>query len=279
VQDGVDQAGELVAIVREVARAEIVARFRALAPTDISTKSGPGDLVTVADRAAEAAMTAAIRALMPEATVVGEEAISADPALRDVIATADPCVIIDPVDGTWNFAKGLALFGVLVAVTRRGRPVWGMLYDPLLDDWIIADADGTRMVQGDRVTVLRSSIQTRTERMVGFVPVGLFPRSQRPQVLAALAPFSRATSLRCACHEYRLIAQGHAEFALSGPVQHAWDHAAGVLAVEQAGGVARFLDGAPYDAGRRRGPLLVAASEPVWDQVAAQFGFLVGQVA
>jgi fructose-1,6-bisphosphatase/inositol monophosphatase family enzyme len=270
----VDQADELVRIVRDVARVEILPRFRALAPTDISTKSGPGDLVTVADRAAEAAMTEAIRALMPGAAVVGEEAISSDPALRDAIATADPCVIIDPVDGTWNFAKGLALFGVLLAITRAGRPVWGMLHDPLLDDWIIADATGTRMVRGDKVTPLRTSTQTKVERLVGYVPVGLYPRSQRPQVLAALAPFSRATSLRCACHEYRLIAQGHAEFALSGPTQHAWDHAAGVLAVEQAGGVARFLDGAAYDAGRKDGPLLVAASDAVWHAVADRFSFL-----
>jgi fructose-1,6-bisphosphatase/inositol monophosphatase family enzyme len=71
------------------------------------------------------------------------------------------------------------------------------------------------------------------------------------------------------------VALGYAEFALSGPTQHAWDHAAGVLAVERAGGVAAFLDGAPYDPGRSRGPLLVAASQSVWDDVAGRVAGLV----
>ena len=45
-------------------------------------------------------------------------------------------IIIDPVDGTWNYARGLALFGVILAVTRYGIPVYGLLYDPVIDDWI-----------------------------------------------------------------------------------------------------------------------------------------------
>jgi len=269
-----DLKAALIAIVRDAARVHILPRFRALTPDQISTKSGPGDLVTLADTEAETAMTAAIRDLMPGAVVVGEEAIAADPALRDQIGTADTCVIIDPVDGTWNFAKGLSLFGVILAVTRRGVPVYGLLYDVLMDDWVEADLDAARFVSARGAAPIRTSAETRVARMVGYVPVGLFPRAQRAAVLAELPPFSRVTSLRCACHEYRLLAQGHVEFALSGPVHNAWDHAAGVLAVQMAGGVARFLDGQDYDAGRVRGVLLAASSEAVWQDVAGRFSFL-----
>jgi fructose-1,6-bisphosphatase/inositol monophosphatase family enzyme len=264
----------LLQVVRQAARDHILPRFRALAAHEISTKSGPGDLVTLADTQAEIAMTAAIRAALPGAVVVGEEAISADLSLRDQIGAADLCVILDPVDGTWNFAKGLALFGVLLAVTVRGQPVFGLLYDPLLDDWIAATPHGTTYDSPAGSRPLATSTQTKTDRLLGYAPFGLFPRAIRAQVLTACAPYSRVTSLRCACHEYRLLAQGHVEFALSGPVPNAWDHAAGALAVQAAGGVARFIDGGTYDAGRARGVLLVASSQAVWDQVAAQFAFL-----
>jgi len=272
VDDGLKAA--LITIVRDAARVHILPRFRALTPDQISTKSGPGDLVTLADTEAELAMTAAIRALLPQAVVVGEEAIAADPALRDLIGTADLCVSIDPVDGTWNFAKGLALFGVILAVTVRGVPVFGLLYDVLLDDWVQAVPGAAQFVSATGAVQLGTSAETRVGRMVGYVPVGLFPRAQRGAVLAQQPPFSRVTSLRCACHEYRLLAQGHVEFVLTGPVHNAWDHAAGALAVQAAGGVARFLDGQEYNAGRARGVLLAAGSEAVWNDVAGRFSFL-----
>lgn len=266
----------LLGAVREAARVSIRPRFRALGPDDIATKSGPQDLVTLADTEAEAAITAAVRAGWPEATVLGEEAVAADPALRGAMGTADPCVVIDPVDGTWNFAKGLATFGVLLAVLEAGRPTWGLLHDPILDDWIEAEAGGPALfVAADgRTRRLAASAEAREGRITGYVTAQLFPRAERERIFATFPDFSRVTSLRCAVHEYRMVAQGHAEFCLSGPVPHPWDHAAGVVAVEAAGGVARFLDGAPYDAGQREGVILAAGSEALWERLARRFAFL-----
>jgi fructose-1,6-bisphosphatase/inositol monophosphatase family enzyme len=264
----------LIQIIRAAARTEILPRFRNLTKAQISTKSGPGDLVTEADIAAERQMTAAIRALMPDALIVGEEAIAADPPLRDAIGAAPLCVILDPVDGTWNFANGLAMFGVILAVTRAGQPVFGVIYDPLLDDWLITRPGMAAMMGAGEPRPVTVSDQTNIARMTGYVPVGLFKRDLRGRVLEQLPPFSRVTSLRCAAHEYRLLAQGSAEFALSGPVHNPWDHAAGALAVQAAGGVVRFIDGSPYEAGRRRGVILAANTQAVWDDIAARFAFL-----
>jgi fructose-1,6-bisphosphatase/inositol monophosphatase family enzyme len=266
----------LIDAVREAARAAIMPRFRALDPADISTKSGPADLVTLADTEAEALIKARVGAGWPEATVLGEETVAADRALRAVMGTADPCVVIDPVDGTWNFAKGLAVFGVLMAVLRAGRPVWGLLYDPVMDDWIeAAPGEPTRFfAPGREPRPLRASAEARAGRLTGYMPLGLFRREDRARIAAEFPDFLRITSLRCAAHEYRMVAQGHAEFALSGPTPHPWDHAAGVLAVEGAGGVARFLDGSPYDAARPKGVLLATGSQAAWDVLAARFAFL-----
>ena len=266
----------LLAAVREAARQRIMPRFRALQPSDISTKSGPADLVTLADTEAEAQISAAVRAAWPEAVALGEESVAADPSLRAAMGSADLCVVIDPVDGTWNFAKGLAVFGVLVAVLRHGVPVWGLLYDPVMDDWIEAapEAPATFVTASGTSRPLSTSSEARDERLTGYLPLGLFGRDDRTRIVAEFPDFMRITGLRCALHEYRMVAQGHAEFCLSGPVPHPWDHAAGVLAVEAAGGVARFLDGSRYDANRLKGVLLSAGSQAAWDSLARRFAFL-----
>ena len=111
-----EQEDALIEAVRGAASAEIMTRFRRIGAADADTKSHADDLVTEADRGAERAITAAVAGILPGASVVGEEAASADPALLERIATTETCVIIDPVDGTWNFAKGLANFGVLQEV-------------------------------------------------------------------------------------------------------------------------------------------------------------------
>ena len=113
-------------------------RFRALSEADINTKSAPDDLVTAADLAAEALITAQLGRAFPAALILGEEAVAANPSLRDQLADAEMAIIIDPVDGTWNYARGLALFGVILAVTRYGVPIYGLLYDPVIDDWIVS---------------------------------------------------------------------------------------------------------------------------------------------
>lgn len=268
----------LLNAVREAARTLIMPRFRALAPGDISTKSGPTDLVTLADTEAEAFIAKAVRAAWPEATVLGEESVAADASLRAAMGTAPLAVIIDPVDGTWNYAKGLSIFGVLIAVLRHGRPVWGLLYDPVMDDWIeAAPGAPASFVTASGVTrVLTASAEADPRRLTGYASLGLFRRPERERIAAEFPDFMRITSLRCACHEYRMVAQGNVEFALSGPTPHPWDHAAGVLAVEQAGGVAGFLDGTPYRADRAQGVVLAAGSRKAWDGLAARFSFLAG---
>ncbi|SMY08962.1 inositol monophosphatase family protein [Flavimaricola marinus] len=269
--------GNLIEVVRSAASQHILPRFRNLEASDVSTKSSPTDLVTLADTEAEAAMTAALLAQWSDTVVVGEEAIAEDPSKLAAIGAATRVVILDPVDGTWNFAKGLALFGMIAAVVESGKTVAGMLYDPVLDDWIVGSegerAFYTRPGAADRQ--LRTSSLTNPEQMSGYVPLGLLPREARGEVIRRTADFNRVSSLRCACHEYRMLAQGHVEFALSGPIPNAWDHAAGALIVERSGGVARMLDGSPYKPELTSGYVLTAASQEVWDICAERFAFLL----
>jgi fructose-1,6-bisphosphatase/inositol monophosphatase family enzyme len=264
----------LVAAVRQAARTAILPRFRSLTAGEIAQKTGPNDLVTIADTEAEAAIIASLARDWPQARVLGEESVAKDASLRAAMASADPAVILDPVDGTWNFARGVSVFGVLLAVARAGRPVWGLIYDPVWDHWIDSDGAETWLQAGQPRHRLRTVAEAAPADLSGFIPTGLFAGDKRRVAAVAGLDYARVTSLRCAAQEYWLLAQGHVDFMVSGPVPHPWDHAAGVLAVQGAGGVARFLDGAPYDLHRREGVLVAASCEAVWHRVARDFGAL-----
>ncbi len=261
----------LIDAVREVAAKEILPRFRSLEPGDIATKSRPDDLVTIADREAERCLTQAAADILPGVVVVGEEAVADNPALRDAIADAETCLIIDPVDGTWNFAHGLATFGVILALSSKGRTVWGMIYDPIGDDWVVARAgEGAEFVRSDgRATALRFGDPSPPElnAAMGYVHSYLFEGDERHRLFSILPHFHKTDALRCSAHEYRMLAQGAVDFCLS-PVLNPWDHAAGCLAAEEAGGVARLLDGTPYAPAIKNGRLLVARSEKTWAKIA-----------
>src|SRR5690606_30636327 len=96
----------LASILRDAARAEALPRFRRLDSSMVQVKTEAIDLVTEADVATENAIKAAIATWMPEALFVGEESVAADPALLERLATADLAVVVDPIDGTANYAAG-----------------------------------------------------------------------------------------------------------------------------------------------------------------------------
>ena len=113
----------VAAIVAEVAAEELMPRFRHLASGDVRDK-GPGDPVTVADEAAERALTRRLAGLLPGSLVVGEEAASADPAVVDRLSQDNPVWIIDPVDGTTNFAAACRSLPSSSALPRAGACAW-----------------------------------------------------------------------------------------------------------------------------------------------------------
>ncbi len=111
---------EVERLIRRVADERILPYFGRLEPGDVVEKT-PGDLVTVADRGAEEALSLALSRLVPGSVVVGEESVAADPTTLARLSGAAPVWIIDPVDGTHNFASGSSRFSTLVALADQGE--------------------------------------------------------------------------------------------------------------------------------------------------------------
>ncbi|UWQ22301.1 inositol monophosphatase family protein [Jannaschia sp. W003] len=272
------QSDALVAAIRTVAAEEIRPRFRRLDPADADRKRAFDDLVTVADRAAERAMTARFEVILPDAAVIGEEAISEGTASLESVG-AERCVVIDPIDGTWNYAHGIANYGVIVAVLEAGETVWGCLYDPSFDDWVMAARGGGCHYHraGAAPRPLRTAQDAPPpERLRGNVGEYLFPEAERLRLAPLVPRFRRHMTLGASLAEYRQMALGGTDFCLNGWL-NVWDHAAGALCLAEAGGCSRLLDGSPYrpalsnrdaEGGAR---LLNARSPALWDTLAPIF--------
>ena len=129
--------GWLAGILADAAVAEIMPRFRRLGAGDVRQKTSAADLVTEADVNAERVITAAIAERYPRALVVGEEACEIDATLLPRLGAAELAFVIDPVDGTFNFASGVPLFGVMAAVVQDGETVAGIIHDPIGKDFLI----------------------------------------------------------------------------------------------------------------------------------------------
>jgi fructose-1,6-bisphosphatase/inositol monophosphatase family enzyme len=258
----------LAAIMAEAADAEIMPRFRALGDDGIREKTGALDLVTDADEKAEWMMRDACAKAFPEAVFVGEESVERDRSLLAKIKDADLCIIVDPVDGTSNFAWGLPTFGVMAAVVSKGETIAGLIYDPVGRDWrkgLRGQGAWAESAQGKR-TDLRVASPAPLSELLGIASWYLMPEPQRSHTTTNLAKTKACFAYRCAAYEYRIICDGLVHFALHYKTMP-WDHAAGVLIHAEAGGHAAHYDGSPYRPTRHEGGLILAPDRETWEAV------------
>ena len=117
-------------LIAEVAAEEVMPYFEKLGRDDIREKK-PGDIFTIADVAAERRLTPLLTDLLPGSRVVGEEAVAADPTVLDALADTAPVWLVDPIDGTANFAAGTPIFAVMVALVRDGQTIMSWIHEPV----------------------------------------------------------------------------------------------------------------------------------------------------
>lgn len=253
----------LVALLAEAGRDIILPRFRARGAEAVRTKSGPLDLVTDADEAAERAIAAGLRARFPGCLVVGEEAAAADPGLLARMRGANLVVVVDPIDGTANYAAGLPLFATMAAAIVDGQLCAAVIHDPITREsaaarlghgaWQIA-ADGTS-------APLRVAAPVAPAAMTGTLSWRFLPHNERELVMRGMLGLAGVYDFRCAGHQYRLLANGQLHFSLYNRLLP-WDHAPGYLIHAEAGGYGARFDGSAYSPFLTQGGLICAPDAP-----------------
>lgn len=262
---------KLADILRLAAKTEILPRFRRLGGDDVRAKSEPSDLVTEADVEAERLIRRELEAMSAGALFVGEESVAADPDLLGKLADADFAVIVDPVDGTFNFASGIPAFGVMASVVWKGETVAGIIYDPMGDDWVMAEKGAGAFLRRPDGEAIRLSVASPKPlgEMVGMASPGYFFGEERERILANLAKVRFFANYRCSAHEYRTFVSGHVQFILYNKLMP-WDHLAGTLIALEAGGHVARLDGSPYLPSHVDGGLLAATDKESWQMLRSE---------
>jgi myo-inositol-1(or 4)-monophosphatase len=204
-------------------------------------KKGRIDLVTEADLETERAFRALIGSRFPDHVVLGEEGAGAS-------AAAGRCRwIIDPLDGTTNFAHGLALFCVSIALEIDGRIELGVVYDPVAEELFVAERGAGARLNGAPIGVSDGSALVDALLVTGFPYTIREERRQQVAVFGAMLEEAQAVRrLGSAALDLCYVAAGRFEGYWEERV-YPWDLAAGALIVEEAGGRVTGLTGQPFD--------------------------------
>lgn len=257
----------VVTLMRAVGRDIVMPRYRNLTADQISEKAAD-DFVTIADKESEARLAEGLAAILPEAGIIGEEACAADPSILDR-AGEGLNWIIDPIDGTGNFAAGRPPFGIMVALADAGVTLAGWILDPLSGRMCHAMLGGGSHIDGERVSARESGDPLPVAALAVYF---MTPQERADIEQRSAGRFALVDIPRCAAEQYPRLVLGQNDvsvFARTLP----WDHAAGCLFLNEAGGRCERLDGSPYRVGDLRRGLLGASSPRLWDEAA---GILFG---
>lgn len=246
-------------LLRRVAAEVVMPRFRHLGADQIEEKA-PGDLVTVADREAEAALSEGLLPLVPGSRVVGEEGVAAEPSLLDGLESGTGW-IVDPIDGTGNFAAGRSPFGLMVALCVDGDVVAGWLLDPVTGRLCHARSGAGAWIDGERVEARESG----ASRPIAALATSFMTPQDRTRMEDRAGDRLDLVAIpRCAAEQYPRLALGENDLSIFGRT-HPWDHAPGALFLNESGGRVARHDGRAYQVWDGRRGLLGASSPRMWD--------------
>jgi inositol-phosphate phosphatase/L-galactose 1-phosphate phosphatase/histidinol-phosphatase len=214
--------------------APIVRRhFRTALDVDDKADKSP---VTLADREVETALRARIREAAPSHGIIGEEHGREN-------EDAEFVWVLDPIDGTKAFITGRPTFGTLIALLERGRPVLGILDQPITGErWVGVRGEPTR--HGGRTLRTRACASLAGARLSTTGPQYFSAEGRR--AFEHLAAATRFTTYGGDCYQYGLLAMGGIDLVVEGGLK-LYDFAALVPIVEGAGGIMSDWAGRPLD--------------------------------
>lgn len=262
----------VAAHMRETAERLILPRFRALDHDQVQEKTGPRDLVTIADLEAEARLTPILEDLLPGSKVVGEEACAEDPKRLELMAGDDPIWVIDPVDGTHNFAHGKENFCSMVALVSADKVRAAWILDPLKKQIFVAEEGGGawRWDEDGHRERLHVALPRPLAAMDGAFNFRFIPDDWRAALRGrADSAFNSHNRLGCGGQEYIRMLSGTFQFAVY-TINMPWDHCPGTFLHQESGGHVGRFDGRVYRPSEITGGLVMAPDVESWWQIQEQ---------
>jgi len=264
---------DVIAHLKAAAEEIVLPHFRKLTDADIRTKTSPNDFVTIADERCEAYLSTALAALLPGSTVVGEEAVAADPSILARLNSDGDVWVIDPIDGTYNYAHDDPRFATIVALVRDGIVMAGYIHVPVTGRTFAARLGGGVWSNGQRLRVAQPA---PFSEMTGVLYIG---KSRAPalyeRVKALKDELGPRRFDRSAAFEHIAMLTGKAHYSVFTRLLP-WDHAAGILMCAEAGGCYGYFDEQPstgaWSPVDRDKPFLLAPDKPTWKKIRQKLG-------
>ena len=252
-------------ILNEVSEQTIVPRFRNLSEGDVSYKKG-GETVTIADTEAEALLEKRLIDLFPGSQVVGEEKAASIPNILEKIDERELTWVIDPIDGTNNFARGRDIFKTMLALLYQGETVAGWILSPVDKSMLEARKGDGAFLDGKQLDITETI--KALDQSVGTLHGS---KDQDPVIRKSLdknrSRLNTVNTLRCAGADYERLATSKTQFAFFTRLMP-WDHLPGELIHREAGGYGACLDRTAYSfSSYNKQGLLLAPNEELWGEI------------
>lgn len=230
------------------------------------SKTTPQDLQTNADVESEQAFKAVLDDILPGSLFVGEEEIDEAPSRINRLKESDtPVWVVDPIDGTANFYHGKPVYGLMLSLVFNRQPIHGWIYDIPGDRLLTAEVGKGASLNGEDL-MIPDSPAGKTKPIQDCK--GFAFRTRKIKDMEARDGRLDLDSLRCAAHEYIGVATGTRDFSIYKKVKP-WDHLAGSLILNEAGGISKHWDSSVYDPMRQDGGIINARHENIYDAVRA----------
>ncbi len=217
--------------------------FRTALGVENKSRSGGFDPVTAADRAAEAAMRSLIKRTFPAHGILGEEFEAERPE-------AEYVWVLDPIDGTKSFICGMPAWGTLIALTRNGEPLYGMMHQPFTREHFTGDGSTARYrgPAGDRTLRTRSCAALQDAVLLTTSPLIMSDADRRK--FRRVEQAVRLSRYGGDCYAYCMLAAGHVDLVIETELKP-YDVLALIPIITGAGGVITTWDnGRPHGGGR-----------------------------
>lgn len=232
----------------DVSADELMPHFKNLNSADITQKSDDS-VVTIADKACEIELLKRLNNILPDAAILGEESYEQDPSIKDNIHKKGYCWVVDPLDGTHNFARGDERFGMIIALLKEGKPVAGFLYCPTTQEMFytvkgrgVFDINDTPILPFKKRKDLRKRQKKSMHGFSNYIYFGKHNELSFTQLVNKKFGYqgNKEGMMFSSCIEYISMIKGESDFMINSSTKP-WDHAAGQLMIQELGGKGRSL--------------------------------------
>ena len=249
--------------IREAAGEEIMPLWRNLHEHQIEFKS-PDDVVTVADRNCEDKLSKALLGVIPGSLVIGEESVHRNASLMDMLGDERPVWVIDPLDGTSNFAAGEGPIAVMVCLIHKRETIGAWIYDPVNETMLQAELGAGCSLDGKKLST--TPFTGNTQNIRGALSTKYLPDTMQPRAISGARSLGVTLASGCAGFDYRALVTGDYQFVFYYRTL-VWDHAPGVLIACEAGAHTGRFDGARYLPALQDVGLICATDKKIWTEV------------